>query len=83
MFICVRTTILLPDDLYRQVKLAAAEDRRTVTSVIEESLRAALERRSTSAERPHYRVDAVWGTGVQASVDLDDNAAMLALMDAE
>jgi hypothetical protein len=79
----MRTTVLLPDDLYQQVKLAAAEDRRTVTSLIEESLRAALESRSTSPERPLYRVDAVWGTGVQAGVDLDDNASMIALMDAE
>src|SRR5512135_3355652 len=36
----MRTTILLPDALYRDTKAAASSSGRTVTSLIEEALRA-------------------------------------------
>jgi hypothetical protein len=82
MLFHMRTTILLPDDLYQQVRLAATEDKRTVTAIIEESLRATLRERAQSPERPVYRIDPIKGTGVQPGVDLDDNSALLDHMDA-
>jgi predicted transcriptional regulator len=80
----MRTTVRLPDDLYDRVRAAAARERRTVTSYIEESLREALlrQRRSEPA-RPVYVVEPVAGRGVQPGVDLDDSAALLDLMDAD
>ena len=42
MLICVRTTLNIPDELYRDVRVRAAQDGRTVTSLVEEALRAAL-----------------------------------------
>jgi plasmid stability protein len=38
----MRTTLNLPDELYRAVKVRAASDGRTVTSVVEEALRTLL-----------------------------------------
>lgn len=82
MLICMRTTLLLPDDLYREVKRVAADDGRTVTSFVEEALRAALARRDEQpANRPPYRVTPVGGRGVQPGVDLADRAALTDLME--
>lgn len=56
-------------------------ERRTVTSVIEEALRAALAERERAADVQPYRVDVIPGVGLQPGVDLDDNAALAELMD--
>lgn len=83
MLICMRTTLMLPDDLYRAVKRAASDDNRTVTSFVEEALRAALARyQEPSAEKQRYRVEPVGGKGVQPGVDLTDSASLADLMDA-
>lgn len=42
MFVCVRTTINLPDGLAEAVKARAVAEGRTFTSVVEEALRAVL-----------------------------------------
>lgn len=82
MLICMRTTLLLPDDLYREVKRVAADDGRTVTSFVEEALRAALARRDERpADRPRYRVTPVSGRGTQPGVDLTDSSALTDLME--
>lgn len=80
MLICMRTTIRLPDDLYDQVRLTALQQRRTVTTFIEEALRAALRERAPAAQRPAFRIDPIPGR-LQPGVDLDDSAALLDLMD--
>lgn len=82
MLVCMRTTLLLPDHLYREVKRAAADEDRTVTSFVEAALRAALARREGPVpERGPYRVDAVAGNGLQPGVDLTDGSALADLMD--
>lgn len=83
MLICMRTTLMLPDDLYRQVKRAAADGDRTVTSFVEEALRAALTRRDDAAHAPHepYRVAPTGSGGLQPGVDLTDTAALLDAME--
>jgi plasmid stability protein len=82
MLIYMRTTLLLPDDLYREVKRVAADDGRTVTSFVEEALRAALARRDERpADRPPYRVAPVGGRGPQPGVDLTDSSALTDLME--
>lgn len=82
MLRCVRTTIRLPDDLYRQVRVGAAAGGETLTSFIENALRAALARQHESPPSEPYRVEPFRGDGVQPGVDLDDNAALLEVMDA-
>lgn len=82
MLFCMRTTLHLPDDLYRDVKSLAAQSGRTVTSVVEDALRAELARiRSTTTDRPPFRVDAVGSGGLLPGVDLDDSAALLDVME--
>lgn len=77
----MRTTIILPDELYRQVKERVRREDRTVTSFLEEALRRAL------AERDEVGRDFVVEpyrptvTGVRPGVDLNSNAALEDLMD--
>ncbi len=77
----MRTTILLPDELYAEVRRSAARDGRTITSLVEEALREQLRRGALAEYRPHFRVDVIEGRGLQPGVDLDDNAALAELMD--
>ena len=76
MFICMRTTLNLDDDLMRSIKQHAASTGRTLTSVVEESLRELLSH-VENGERG-YTLD--WVTvdgGVQPGVDLTDRDALL------
>lgn len=79
----MRTTILLPDSLYRDTKAAAAASGRTVTSLIEDALRERLARRTPNRKRPGRARLAVFRgrNGVRPGIDLDDSAALLAVME--
>jgi hypothetical protein len=77
----MRTTIRLPDDLYDHVRRAARDDHVTVTRFIERALQRALA--APADEQPSYRVDAFRGDGMRPGVDLDDNSALLDLMDSD
>ena len=85
MLICMRTTLILPDDVYRDVKRLAADQGRTVTSIVEEALRAALARYrddpTAAARRTPYQVHPTGTGGLQPGVDLTDAAALLELME--
>lgn len=77
----MRTTMNLPDDLYRAARVRAAEEGRTVTSLLEEALRALLER-STPAPEP-YRVTPIpMGLPGEPPFDIADNSAVLDYLDA-
>ena len=77
----MRTTIRLDEDLLVQVKQAAARSGRTMTSVIEDALREVLARQQTAEQRTPVRLTTVSGGGLQPGVDLDDSAALVALME--
>lgn len=80
MLICVRTTLNLPDGLMEAAKARAAEDGRTLTSLLEEGLRAVLARtpRQSAVQLPAY------GTGAgQVLVDLDDRAALAEALESD
>ena len=77
----MRTTIRLDDDLLARAKQLAARTGRTLTSVIEDALRAAL-----APRRPRRAAGRValptWGSGgVLPGVDLDDSASLLDAME--
>lgn len=80
MLTCMRTTINLPDELYGEVRRRAADEGRTVTSFLEEALRAAIARHDTG-EKPPFVVHPFRGGVVMPGVDLHDNAALLELME--
>ncbi|MER6422746.1 CopG family transcriptional regulator [Streptomyces sp. NPDC001137] len=76
----MRTTVDLSEDLIQEAKLRAARRRVTVSAVIEDALRASFARDVAAAQNivnlPTY------GTGgVRPGVDLDNNAALLDIMD--
>lgn len=76
----VRTTVTIDDELYREVKVRAAQLGKSVGTVIEDAIRASLVPRH---EPPGgvLRLPA-WGRGgLMPGVDLVDNAATRELMD--
>jgi hypothetical protein len=77
----MRTTVRLDARLLASAKKLAAENGRTLTSVLEDALRETLARRSEHAGRKRVRLKTVKGDGVQPGVDLDDTAALVDLME--
>lgn len=78
----MRTTITIDEHLLDEVRRRAAEVGRTVSQVIEDGVRESLLRRDDAGRAP-FRVRAFGGGGTQPGVDLDDNAALLDLMDGD
>ena len=77
----MRTTIRLNDQLLAEAKLLAARTGQTLTSVIEDALRARLARPQVAKKRCRIRVPTFRGKGVQPGVDLDNTAVLLDLME--
>jgi hypothetical protein len=78
----MRTTITIDDDLLDEVRRRAVERRQTVSQVIEDSIRESLLRQRDERAR-RFAVQPVDGGGTQPGVDLDDNAALLVLINDE
>lgn len=82
MLFSMRTTINIDDSLLTQVKRLAAESHRTLTSIIEDALRASLSKRSDAVKsREPERVLTFRGTGVRPGVNLDSMAELRDIMD--
>ncbi len=77
----MRTTINLPDDLLIRARQRAAASNRTLTAVIEEALRLALDRTSQTPAGGEVRLVTYGTGGVRPGVDLDDSAALLEVME--
>lgn len=78
----MRTTINLDEQLLAEVKVLAARTGRTLTSVIEDSLRAALAPRSVpAAQRRRVELPTDGSGGLLPGVDLDSSADLLDLME--
>ena len=79
-----RTTVRLPLDLLRRARRKAAEERRTLTSLIEEGLRLAIAEspKPKRATRVMPRVSTATG-GPLPGVDVSDNSAVQELEDLE
>lgn len=77
----MRTTIDINDELLRAIKARAAGERKTLKATVEEALREFLAGpRPGGDDAPPIPV--FRGYGVQPEVDLTDNAALEALMNA-
>jgi len=76
----MRTTIRLRDDLLRRAKRRAAEENRTLTSLVEEGVALVLARPAKRRERVELPVSTAWG-GVLPGVDLNRSTDLEALMD--
>ena len=77
----MRTTVILDDDLLRDVKQYAAEEDMTFTAVVHRALRGLLARRTRLAAQERVPLPSFSGQGLQPGVGLDDSAALLELMD--
>jgi hypothetical protein len=76
----MRTTIRIDDELLVWAKAHAAERRTSLNAVIEDALRASLNRQSNRL-RPSGRLPAMTGRGLRPGVNLNCNAELLDLMD--
>lgn len=83
MLLRMRTTIHLNDILFGKVKTLAAKRNKTLTALIEESLRRLLERYSTHKNKDKKLTNfcVVKGGRLNPGVDLDDTSALLDLME--
>ncbi len=77
----MRTTVILPDELYRQVKARARADDTTVTSFLEAALRHELDRRNAAPPDVYIAPPFHGKSGPRPGVDLTSNLALLDLMD--
>jgi Arc/MetJ family transcription regulator len=77
----MRTTIRLDDDLLAKAKRHASDNGTTLTAVIEQSLRATLAHRHSTAPKKVIRLKTAGVGGTLAGVDLDDSASLLDRME--
>ena len=71
----------LDDQLLTEAKKIAAETGRTLTAVIEDSLRETLARRTRASRPSKVRLTTFGGRGLQPGIDLDDSASLLDYME--
>jgi hypothetical protein len=83
MLWCMRTTIRLDDHLLAEAKQRAARRGVTLTAVIEEALRETFSRHGEEQERRPLNLPSHGVGGLRPGVDLDNNAALLDLMESE
>jgi hypothetical protein len=78
----MRTTLRINDQLLADVKKLAIDTHRTLTQVVEDSLREMLARRGQNgSKRKKIILPTFGGGGLQPGVDLASNAALADLMD--
>jgi hypothetical protein len=77
----MRTTINLPDDLILQAKKAALEADTTLTEIIVNALRKALQKGRRKQPRRKIKLTTYGEGGTFPGIDLDDTSAILDLMD--
>jgi len=76
------TTVRLDEKLLKEAKRQAAEAGMTLTAIVEESLRERLARKQGRAKpRNAVRLHTTGKGGVRASVDLDDSASLMDVME--
>ena len=78
----MRTTVQLNDQLHQLAREYAVVHGKTFTAVLEEALREKLLKREKRVAKKRISLKTVKGNGLQAGVDLDNNASLLDLMDA-
>jgi hypothetical protein len=76
----MRTTVRLDDDLYREVKARAANEGRTVASVLEDAVRVGMSRPTHAQPTPFVNKASGHG-GLLPGVDLSDNSSLSELLD--
>lgn len=77
----MRTTIKIDDQLLAEAKARAAASGRTLNDVVDDALRETLARRPSKGRDHRRKLPTFSGSRLLPGVDLDDSAALLALME--
>jgi Arc/MetJ family transcription regulator len=77
----MRTTIDIDDELYRTVREHAARSGRTVSAVVEDAVRWAMQRQTPAG--PPRPLSTFRGSGLRAGIDLTSNSALRDEMDGD
>jgi hypothetical protein len=77
----MRTTIRLSDELLRRAKKKAAEDGRTLTSLVEEGLRVVLAEPKPAPKKRYELPISQASGGVMPGIDLNNSADLLDKME--
>ena len=79
-----RTTVRLPPDLLRRAKRKAADEGRTLTSLIEDGLRRVVDVKSSAAKRERRPLPLSTATGGPLpGIDISNSAALQEMEDLE
>ena len=82
MFLCMRTTVDINDELLTELKRVAAETHRSLKDLIEDAIRASLApRRAPDDEASTRRIVTFRGNGVRPGVNLDNMRELLDIME--
>jgi hypothetical protein len=73
----MRTTIRLDDDLLGEAREIAEESRKSLSTFIEDALRAAIARARKSSEAGPLDLPTFGEGGLQPDIDLDQSIALL------
>lgn len=79
MLVCMRTTLTIDDELLRQAKERAARTGRTMSDIVSDALREALQRRAAPDPGPTHLPTSPGRP--RPGVDIDNSAALLDLME--
>ena len=77
----MRTTIRIDEQLLEQARREAIRQKKSLTAIIEDALRASLSRQQSTGKRRPVKLVTFSGQGLLPGVDLDDSSALLDLMD--
>ncbi|EIJ34293.1 CopG family transcriptional regulator [Thiothrix nivea DSM 5205] len=79
----MRTTIQLDNHLHEMARQYALATGKTFAALVEEALREKLMSQAAPKPRMRVKLTTVKGKGIRHGVDLDSNAALLDLMEAD
>lgn len=71
----------LDERLLREAKALAAQERRTLTAIIDDALRQFLARKSAPRKHAPFKLITFGEGGLRPGVDLDSTAALIELME--
>ncbi len=77
----MRTTVRLDERLLAEAKKHAAETGRTLTALLEDSLRETLARCKSRFKTKPVRLKTFRGDGIRSGVNLDESSSLLDLME--